>query len=592
MKRKKRKLFAVLGLLTAFMLVFSGCKDKPKDNSDEKKPSVEQNEEKGKEDEQANNEETKPKSEYTNVIKASNPEKLPPAAGERKDTLVIGVHTPEGKFNPIYSSLVDDSYVVSLIFDGMVSNDEKGNPTPSLAEKWEISEDGKTYTFHLKDGVKFSNGDDLTTEDVEFTYTAICDPNYTGPRFDAVEKLEGYKEYHKGNAEKVKGIKVIDPHTISFTLTQVKAPAIYDFGYGIMSKKYYGFKKGNIKEIEPKFVKPMGSGAYIFKEYKPGQEVVLESNPNFWKGEPKVKNLIIKATTAENEIQQILAGEVDVCGIAARAENVQQIKDAGFLDMQIYPANGYTYIGPNLRLDKFKDKKVRQALTYGLNREGFVKAYFGEYADVCNGPMSPVSWAYTDDLKKYEYNPEKANQLLDEAGWVKKDDGWRYKDGKKFTIDWYTYTGSKYVATLIPIVKECWKKIGIDVRAELMEGATMQNKVFDKQEFQMYNMGWALSIDPDNLGIFGISQDVKGGYNTVGWRNEEGEKLLQDGIKTIDTEKRKEIYQKWLKIANEELPYIFIAQDKDIWVVSSRVKGFDISPYMDFTFNIEKVEIK
>ncbi|WP_138205890.1 ABC transporter substrate-binding protein [Haloimpatiens lingqiaonensis] len=574
---KKRKLFTLLSLTMAFAFVFTACKEKPK--PDANKPKIEE-------------EEVKPASKHTEIIKASNPNGLPDVSKNRKDMLIVGFNAPEGKFNSIYSGTVDDAYVCSLIYDGLISNDAEGNPTANVAEKWEISEDGKTYTFKLKKGIKFSSGDELTAEDVAFTYTAICDPNYKGSRFDAVEKLLGYEKYHKGDAKEVEGIKVIDPYTISFTLTEPKAPAIYDFGYGIMPKKYYGFEKGKIKELEDKFLKPVGSGAYIFKEYKPGQEVVLEKNPNYWKGEPKIKTVILKAVTAENMMQQIKAGEIDVCRVSAKPENVQELKEAGFLNMQLYPGNGYGYMGLNLRNEKFKDKRVRQALAYGLDRKGFANAYFGEYADVCNGPVSPVSWAYTDDLNKYEYDADKANKLLDEAGWVKKDDGFRYKDGKKFTISWYTYSGSKYVETLIPIVKDNWKKLGIDVVPEMMEFATLCTKVYDEQNFEMFNMAWSLSIDPDSLGIFGISQDVKGGFNAGGWRNEDGEKLLQEGLKTTKLEERKEIYKKWLQIANDDLPYIFLDMSKEMWAVSSKVKGLDLSPYIDFTLDVYKAEIK
>ena len=121
------------------------------------------------------------------VLAAANPEKVPTAAKNRKDTIIIGFAAPEGKFNPIYTSSVDDSYVVGLVFEGLMSNDVQGNPIGKIAKKWEISKDNKTYTFHLNKGIKFSNGEELTAKDVEFTYTAMCDPKYDGSRSDAVE---------------------------------------------------------------------------------------------------------------------------------------------------------------------------------------------------------------------------------------------------------------------------------------------------------------------------------------------------------------------------------------------------------------------
>ena len=527
------------------------------------------------------------------VIKATNPGKLPDTAKNRKDTIIIGFEAPQGKFNPIYSSTVDDSYVTSMLFDGLVINDKEGNAIPNVAEKWETSQDNKTYTFHLKKGVKFSNGDELTAKDVAFTYTSIADPGYDGMRTDAVENLVGYKEYKEGNAASVSGIKVIDDYTISFTDSKVKASAILnDFIYGIMSEKYYGgFKKGGAAKLKTTFLKPMGNGCYTFTGYKAGQEVDLEANPNYFKGAPKIKNVVMKVTNATTNIQELTSGGTDIDRIPAKPENVNMLKEAGFLNLELYPANQYGYIGLNLRREMFKDKNVRKALMYGLNRKGFVDSYYKGYADVCNAPMSPVSWAYTEDIEKYVYNPEKANKLLDEAGWKKGSDGWRYKDGKKFEIHWLTYTGSKYVDNLIPIVKENYKALGIDVIPELMEFATLVSKTQDKRDFDMFNMAWSLSIDPDQSGIFSISQDVPGGSNCGGWHNDESEKLLKEGLATTDQNKRKEIYQKWGKVANDDLPYLYLNQGKDMWAVSSRIKGMEISSYMDFTYFIAKAEI-
>ena len=205
--------------------------------------------------------------------------------------------------------------------------------------------------------------------------------------------------------------------------------------------------------------------------------------------------------------------------------------------------------------------------------------------------MSQASWAYTDDINKYEYNPEKANQLLEEAGWIKKDDGFRYKDGKKFEIHFMTYKGSKYVEMLIPIVKENWKSIGIDVIPKLMEFNTLCTKVYDEQKFEMYNMSWSLSIDPDPSGIFSAKQAELGGYNSGSWINAESEKLMANALNTTNMKKRKKLYKSWLKLFAQEVPYVLLDQSKTIWAVSSRVKGISFSPYIDFTYQIAEAEL-
>ncbi|SHJ70640.1 peptide/nickel transport system substrate-binding protein [Clostridium cavendishii DSM 21758] len=525
---------------------------------------------------------------------AKDPAKLPQTAKNRKDTLIVGVQTPPGNFNPIYGQTVDDQYVVNLVFDSLTANDKDGNPTPRLAEKWDLTNGDKTYTFHLRKGVKFSNGNDFTAKDVAFTYTALCDPSYDGPMGNYVEHIDGYEEYKKGNATEVKGIKVIDDNTISFTMKEVYAPSMDAFGYGvgIMPKSEYDFPKGNIQKLKDKFLTPVGSGPYKFVNFKQGQEVNLTRNDNYWNGQPKITNIILKSTNASTQIQELVSGGVDIDRIPARPENIQQLEAAGFLEEQIYPKNGYGYIGFNLRDKKFADKKVRQALTYGFDRQKFVDTYYKGYADVCHSAINTVSWAYESNLNEYKYDKDKAEKLLDEAGWKKGSDGIREKDGEKFKIKWLTYTGSKYVDTLIPILQQDWKKIGVEVVPELVEFATLSSKVTDKREFELCNMAWASSLDPDQLGTFGIQQDVPGGFNAGGFRNEESDKLLKEGIAVTDKAKRKEVYSKWQKLVNDELPYIFLDSSKEMFSVSSKVKNMDISTYVNWTMNIDKVELQ
>ncbi|EIW6614907.1 ABC transporter substrate-binding protein [Clostridium perfringens] len=524
-------------------------------------------------------------------IEASNPSALPDAAKNRTDTLIVGTTDPKGEFVPIYSSTLYDSWVNNLIFDGLISNNEKGEPVPNVAESYEVSEDGKTYTFKLNKGIKFTNGQELTAKDVAFTFTSICDPGYDGPRMDAVNNLVGYEEYNKGDAKSVEGIKVIDDYTISFTNKNVDAAGIWNFSYGIMPESVYGFEKGNFQAVKDKLLEPVGSGAYKFVHFKPGQEVKFEKNPDYWKGEPKIPYVVMKVTNAQTLLQELMAGTVDIDRVGAKPENIDPLKQAGFLNLDLYMQNGYGYMGLNYGSDKVKDPKVRQALLYGLNREGFMQSYYQGYGQVYNSHILPTSWAYNPDVPKYEYNPEKANQLLDEAGWKDTNgNGVRDKDGVELELQWLTYTGSKYVDALIPIVQQSWEQIGVKVTPELMEFGTMMDKV-DSREYDIFNGAWNLSIDPDPSGIFAISQDVPGGFNNIGWRNEEADKLLKEGKGTTNQEERKKAYAEWQLKFSEDVPYILLGNAQEMFASNSRVKGYNPSTYIDWTHDIYKLEL-
>ncbi|WP_160673440.1 ABC transporter substrate-binding protein [Clostridium sp. C8-1-8] len=567
----KRKSIALLSTILAGAIVLTGC---------------------GTKDSAKKNNNAAASQKANEVKKATDASKLPQVAKDRKDTLIVGGNAPKGKFNPIYSDSVYDGYVTSLIFEGLISNDEQGNPTQALASKWDISQDGKTYTFTLVDNAKFSDGTPVTADDVAFTYTALCDPKYDGPRTDAVEKLQGYKEYKEGSATSVSGIKVIDKNKISFTLTEVKGPGIYDFGYGIMPKSVYNFEKGNMQKIKDSFLKPIGAGPYKFVDFKQGESVSFEKNDNYYKGAPKIAKIIYKVTNDKTNVQELSAGQVDVNQVTTNANTVKMVQGAGFLDQQIFSANNYSYIGLNTRLPMFSDKKVRQALMYGTRRKDFVDSYYQGYATVANTHNAPTSWVEPTGINEYTYDLDKANKLLDEAGWkLNASTKIREKDGKPFEVHWLATSDSAVIQALIPIVKEDWTKLGIKLVTDAMDFNTISEKVYDKQDYQMYAMSWSLSTDPDPSGIFSKSQDVLGGYNSVGWHPDKSEELITKGLGTTDQKVRKEAYQEWCKLINDEVPYLFLSNPKQIWAVSSKVKNLNISAFRDWTYDIYKVEL-
>lgn len=526
----------------------------------------------------------------------SNPSKIPGLAKNRTDTLIVGTNLWNSEFNPVFSFTMYDGWATSLIFDtfGLMGNDDSGSPKLWMAKDYSISKDGKTYVFHINKGIKYSNGDTVTAEDFALAYTAIADPSYNGIKTDMVENLVGYDGYHKGYAKTLAGIKVVDEYTIQFIEKTVKASALLqDFVCQPLDHKIYAFQKGKVGELRKLYEKAVGAGPYKLVENKPGQSITFVKNENYWRGVPKINRVIMKYVTNDNEIDELATGNVDIDGrLQCKPRNIELLTSAEFIDLYINPANQYGYIGLNLRDFKFKDKRVRQALAYGLNRKAFVDSFYKEYAQVCNTPIPEVSWAYTDKVNQYEYNPKKAADLLDAAGWKLASDGYRYKNGKRFTINWMTYTGSEYINALIPVVKDSWRLIGVEVNPQLMEFSTLSDKIFKERNFDMYNMSWVLNIDPDPSGIFSISQDIPGGSNSVGFRNAESEQLIRSGLNETDQKKRAAIYKQWCQLINDELPYIFLNQGNTLYAVSARVKGFQTGTYRDWTFDIQNLELR
>lgn len=524
---------------------------------------------------------------------------IPNAAKQRANaanTLVVGMSEVKGDFLPVYYSTTTDGQVCQLIFDTLYTNDDKGEySVPKLAESYELTNENKTYTFKLRKDVKWSDGKPFTAKDVENTFLIMADKSYDGRYVTVVDKIAGYKEYNTGKADTFAGVKVIDDYTIQFDMVSANVTNFATVAnFPIMPAHIYPYTKGDIQPIKDKMAKFefIGSGRYTLVKFVPKQYIELKANPNWWGGKVNIENMIIKFTTADNQFQELQAGNTDIqTHVAAKQENEAQIKEIGFVSMNIYPGNSYGYLGFNLRDERFADVKVRQALTYGFNRQAFMDLYYNGNGSVTNAPISQVSWAFTNDINKYEYNPETANKMLDEAGWVMGSDGIREKNGKKLSFVWDTYTDSKYVETLIPMLKADWQKIGVKVEPNLMEFNSLVEKVYTKREFDLYNMSWSLTPDPTSRDIFHSDYDVPDGNNSIGLRDAEIDRLSVEAEEEFDQAKRTELMHAYAKKINEILPYLFIGQN-DEWDLSNvRVKNLKVSPYCDWTYFIESVEL-
>lgn len=522
------------------------------------------------------------------IIRAQSPENCPETAQKRNDTIIIGTSELNGVFNPLYSETAFDMNVANLVFDGMVESDFNAVPIPGMAD-FQISDDGLTYSFILKDGVKFSDGTPLTTKDVEFTIYAMCDPNYDGPYDGASIGIVGFKDYAAGDAGSISGIKVVDEKNIQFTLEKPNGQAIWFFGVGILSKNYYGkdFEIGNLETVKAFNDQPMGSGQYKLAEYNLGESIKLTSHENYWKGKPKIKNIIFSLTPPGQEVERVITGEVDIDFPAVSQDTVASAVDTGFVDIYRYPTNGYSYVGMNLKDAKYQDQKVRQALVYGLNRQAVVESVFGPYANVINIPQSRVSWAYSEEgINQYSFDLEKAAALLAEAGWEKDGTEKLMKDGKNFKITFSTSEGNPFTDVMIPVMQEDYGKLGIEIAFEYLDFMALIDKVLAGQA-DMWFLAWDLTADPDDG-----SYKSDGAQNLFNYANPEVDLLWEQGVKGIDRDKRKETYRQVYQTLNEDIPCIWLYQRSDMWVVNSRIKDFKVSPYRNWTQDMWQMEIQ
>ncbi|MED0951955.1 ABC transporter substrate-binding protein [Bacillus mobilis] len=519
-------------------------------------------------------------------IAATDKTKIPDKAKNRKDTLVVGINKPGGVFLPYFQQNGWDGNVTSVIFASLVSTDKQGKPIPELAEKWDVSSDQLAYTFHLRKDLKFSDGSPLTADDVAFTLTLLHDKAYEGEVDISQYAVKGGKEYKEGKATSIEGIQVVDPQTIKITTEKVNSQAIFVLGGTVLSKAYYGkdYKQNtSLDYLKELYGKPLAAGPYKFEKYIPGQEVRFVANENYYAGKPKIPNFIYKITSGDTKLQLFQTGEVDHTSLGTGDEVLEQAKALQFANIQIETAPSFSYIYMNNNKPYLKDKKVRQALIYGLDRKKYVDTALKGYGTVANVPIHPTSWAYTEEgVNKYEYDKEKAKKLLDEAGWKVGSDGIREKDGQKLKLSYFGPSSAKDSDLLIPIAKENYKEIGVEFNPEFMDFNTMLSKV-NKGDYDLASVATPITSDPsETAGEYLSSANEK----SLGYKNVKVDELIQKGIETVDIEKRKPIYKELYKELSDDPPVILLNYRRTITGYNGNIKGIDPEKYNSISANL------
>ena len=527
-------------------------------------------------------------SDVVTTYEAKDMTNNPEVAKNRKDTLVIGTIAPDGVFNPLYAESAYDMYPTELMFGALTVPQADGSMGEYLAGLPEISEDGLTYTYKIKKDAKWSDGTDVTAKDVEMAIKIACDSSYTGIadyRTGRV-KIKGAQEYFEGKADSVSGVEIVDDKTVKFTLVEKSSSAEIVLGgtqpvNAAYMAKYYS--QGHTDKLKDTFTNPgPTSGAYNFKSYKKGQELVLEANDNFVLGKPGIKNIVYKVTTEATKLQMLEAGNIDFVELSVSEDNVSHSEELGYLGYKLYPTNGYGYICFNHNKPQFKDPAVRKALTVALDRQTITSSIFNKYAEVINVPQTKASWAYYEGDNKYEYNLEEAKKILDEAGWKVGADGIREKDGVKLTINFTGSADNDVVDSILSVSDSDWKALGVKYTNEKMDFTAMREKQ-QGNDWDMMFMAWGLTNDPNDMDVYGTN----GSQNKTNYSNEKVDKLYDQINKELDKEKAKELY----KQLNNDLPYIFVYQRSDMWAYNGRVKGLENSPFVHYTWNLYKATL-
>lgn len=509
--------------------------------------------------------------------------------------LILGSFSDIARLNPSTSNDATSTTVSSKIYDSLVTADHKTGEIKPWLGKWTVSADGLTFSWAIEPKANWSDGKPIIAADFLARVKMQARSKVT-PNKSIFNDVEGYQDYSTGKATGISGITIdpADPKKFTAKFTKIFCPALSNvFGSAPMPAHVFGKYtvdadvNANVDQAPENNEPPVASGPFKFKEWRKGDQVILTRNDTYWQGAPLVDEYVLKVVAdttvlaAQLRTGELTHGEVSPGDLASlsTAENLKMYK---------YPNNGYTYIGwrtNNPNVSFLGDKRVRQALMYGINTDEIVKAvYFGEGTkQVAHTP--PVSWAAGVNLNQYAYDKAKAENLLKEAGYAKGADGFLAKEGKPLAITIVTNQGNKARETFLQVAVEQYKQLGVKINPKIEAFESLVPKLTGgSPEVEAVIIGWQLGADPDPFTIWhssNVASPTKAGNNFVGYANPAVDKLIDQGRNGPDCSQaaRQKVYQEMNKILNDDVPYMFGVANGRILGVDARIRGLDVGSY-------------
>jgi peptide/nickel transport system substrate-binding protein len=497
-----------------------------------------------------------------------------PAGAQIPDeVLVVGQIAEPKSLDPHAVTATNDFRILTNLYDGLVRfRSGSLQIEPALAESWEIAQDGLTYTFRLRQGVKFHDGTPFDAEAVKFNFDRMLDDKHpqhdTGPFplaffFSAVERTEA-----------------VDPHTVRFHLKEPYAPLLSNLAYptGLLVSPAAVKKHG--KEFGRQ---PVGTGPYRFAQWESNAKVVVERNPEYWDGAPALQAVIFRPITdANTRVTEMLAGGLDLM-VEVPPDAVDLLRRAGEFTVQEQAGPHLWFLILNTREGPFKDKRVRQAINYAIDKQALVDQVLQGTATVADTIVpAAFEWAHNDKIQPYPHDPARARELLREAG------------AEKAEVTFLVAEGGSGMLSPVPMataIQADLAKVGMKANIQTYEWNTYLGLVNQglAGKAGMAEMAW-MTNDPDTLPYLTLRTEAlpeKGGFNSGYNSSPEVDALLQEARQSTDQNARARLYRQVQEIVHEEAPWAVIANWKQNAVATARVKGFELQP--SFLLHLGKV---
>lgn len=512
--------------------------------------------------------------------------------------LNVGLNAaPSGTLSSVLSSDASDSAVEAYYNESLIKLDKNMKPKPFIAS-WKDIDPGKKIKFTIKKGIKWQDGNEFKIDDWIYTLNVLADKDYQGSYFPIVENIEGAKEKHEGKADTISGLKKLNDYSMEVTFKEKKVNYLEGFFAGpLLSKKYLSDVAVKDLAKSDKIRKhPIGIGPYKVTKVVQGEAVQLEKFNDYWQGKPSLDKINLKVIDQTQIVKAMKNGEIDMTD-STTGSIAQEAKKSGDGKLKVLstPGTDYSVIGfvshdydkeknkTGAERPKYKEKELRQAMLYAIDRKKWIKAFYQGYGKELNSFVPSIHWIAADqkDLNNYSYDPEKAKKMLDKLRYKDRNgDGFREDpNGKPFEINLKHYAGSN--PTFEPrtaAIKDFWEKVGLKTNVKMVEfGKYNDDLASASKDMEVYFRTWTGGSDPDPSDLYHTDRP----QNEMRTTDKTSDKLLDDALDFNkvgnNDKKRKEIYLEWQKHTNEVLPALPIVQLDTITVVNDKVRNVDIS---------------
>lgn len=498
----------------------------------------------------------------------------------------VMIDSNAGDIQTIHPLLAEDRYsinVVELLYSPLVGSDLRtGQPAPNgLADYWEIAPDGRTYTFHLNQDATWHDGADVTADDVQFS-------------FDALANLEVGSAYSQSFIDATESWRVIDEDTFEVVAREPLFTFLYDLVTWIIPKHIWEDvpvtewrTDGGATGQAPSRV--VGSGPFLFREWSPGESLTVDRNENYFGHVPYLESYTLTVWPDQTaQINALLGGQIDAAVL--EPANIETIAATEGMQVTTFPTPNFSFYMTNLDPEKspyFQDREVRQALLFALDREAMATDILLGTAEVAHGTQPILSYAYAPDQMTtvYDFDPERAMALLEEAGWTDTDgDGILEKDGQPLAFEVIYPSGSPTYDQQLAYMQDAWQAVGIDMTPNALEFPALIDAITVDHAFDIALLGFSWDASFVQDAMFGCDQ-YEGGFNVVRYCNPEVDEINALAKRTLDDEARRDLMIEATDLVNEDLPVTVLHFTNDSVGYSDRLQNFVPTAWnTDFTY--------